>query len=79
MYQYRCAMCGTTSPAVGTRAARRAERDRHRDQVHAGHIPDGEQYLTVPRAPSRAELRHLLWLALIPALPVLEWIARHAG
>jgi hypothetical protein len=44
-YRYRCQKCRTTSPLVETHEEAIAERRRHRDAVHGGHAPDGEQLL----------------------------------
>ncbi|MFJ4846297.1 hypothetical protein [Streptomyces sp. NPDC088733] len=55
MFQYRCAQCRTTSPAAHSRHELNAERNRHRDLFHGGHIPDGEQII----APRRMSLLDL--------------------
>lgn len=43
MFEYRCEQCRTTSPPTPSRRAAEATRDRHRDQFHGGHVPDGER------------------------------------
>lgn len=47
--QYRCEMCGTTSPGVLGDVAYNRERQNHRTQFHGGHIPDGERVIEAPR------------------------------
>ncbi|MFF8717521.1 hypothetical protein ACF07T_39915 [Streptomyces sp. NPDC015184] len=48
-YLYRCPICRTTSPLTHTPAALAAERDHHRQALHAGHHPDGEKAGEVDR------------------------------
>lgn len=42
-WRYRCERCEMTSPAVADRQAAEQLRDRHRDVVHGGLIPDAEE------------------------------------
>ncbi|MFI1169191.1 hypothetical protein ACH4UM_37930 [Streptomyces sp. NPDC020801] len=42
-YAYRCGTCRTTSPAAPNRRSAEDECNRHRNLVHGGHIPDGEE------------------------------------
>jgi hypothetical protein len=53
-----------------------ADRDAHRDQVHGGHVPDGERLLQRRRRPGDA--RALVAVGLLLVLPLLVWIAHHA-
>lgn len=46
--QYRCEMCGTTSPGVLGEVAYRREQQAHRDEFHGGHTPDGERIIEFP-------------------------------
>lgn len=69
-YRYRCAVCRTTSPAVPTRRAVEAERDTHRDRIHGGHTPDGEQ-ITGPPPPTGAQLGCLAATVLVLLLLAL--------
>ena len=73
-FHYRCGVCRTTSP-IGSRAAAEGERERHRQRVHGGQIPDFESIepAAYDRSP-RALLRSLLWIA---ALILLDWLRRH--
>ncbi|KAF0649192.1 MULTISPECIES: hypothetical protein [Streptomyces] len=77
MYRYRCTQCRTTSPTAHTRHEVEAERDRHRDRAHAGHIPDGEEIQTHtppprPGQPTRP-LHYLAYAALAAVLALTLW------
>lgn len=67
LYWYRCEQCATTSPTVRSRLAAEVERDRHRDRVHGGHIPDGEQVMRHTARPGddRVALMSLAVIALV--------------
>ena len=47
-YTYRCGKCRTTTQPLPTRTAAERERDRHRDRIHDGLIPDGESIDETP-------------------------------
>ncbi|MET8832022.1 hypothetical protein ABZX40_40505 [Streptomyces sp. NPDC004610] len=49
-YSYRCEQCRTTWPAASRREAE-AERQKHRDRVHAGGVPDGDSIQRPTRPP----------------------------
>lgn len=74
MWCYRCDQCATTSLPVTTRAAVLAERDRHRRELHGGHVPDGE-HLLHRRPPPVDDLRPLIALAILIGILALSWIA----
>ncbi|MFI6986053.1 hypothetical protein ACIBSV_46875 [Embleya sp. NPDC050154] len=46
-YQYRCRRCRITSHRVHSRDALDHIRRDHREQIHGGHIPDGEREIKV--------------------------------
>jgi hypothetical protein len=62
-YRYRCQTCRTTSPPMSLAAAE-AARERHRIEMHGGHIPDGEslRYIS-PRKNEWWTDRRVLWFA----------------
>lgn len=41
-FRYRCPQCRTTSPRVLTHDEALIEQAAHRDEIHGGHIPDGD-------------------------------------
>lgn len=49
-YSYRCGKCRTTTEPLPTRHAAERARERHRDRVHDGLIPDGESIDETPEA-----------------------------
>lgn len=57
MYRYRCGTCAAATPPVRTLGELYAARDRHRDEQHAGLIPDGEQFVRDPDPPGAPDWR----------------------
>ncbi|MFE2945239.1 hypothetical protein ACFXKG_40375 [Streptomyces sp. NPDC059255] len=76
-YRYRCGTCRATSPALPGRRAAHAARDRHRDQVHGGLVPDGE--LLWPETGLTLPARRLLIGLGIggTVMGVWNWVASH--
>jgi hypothetical protein len=78
VYRYRCEQCRTTSPPVRTRPQAEAERDRHRDLAHAGHIPDGERIVRPPARPrpplATTVKQALATTAVIAAIAIAAWV-----
>ncbi|MFE9407166.1 hypothetical protein ACFYNY_36245 [Streptomyces sp. NPDC006530] len=79
-YRYRCEQCRTTSPLVASRREVEAERDRHRQVVHAGHIPDGERIIRPqprPGTPSKP-IHYVAYAAAVAALALIIWVRHFA-
>lgn len=72
---YYCGVCRTSSPPSSRTEAER-ERDRHRDQVHGGRIPDGEQIRTAERETFNVGEIGKAGLFVF-ALLVADWMWRH--
>lgn len=75
MYRYRCEQCATTSPQTRTLVEAEHERDRHRQRMHGGHIPDGDHLQCAPRRPDpRGDRIALISLAMIALVLVVSWL-----
>lgn len=77
MYRYRCDQCATTSLPVRTRAEQLAERDRHRRQMHGGHVPDGERLLHRRAGPRPDSIGPATVVIILLGLLLLALITRH--
>jgi hypothetical protein len=72
---YYCGVCRTSSPP-GNRTEAERERDQHREQVHGGWIPTGEEIRTVDREPFNYRSAGQVILIFL-LLPVADWLWRH--
>jgi hypothetical protein len=77
VYRYRCDQCATTSLPVRTRAEQLADRDRHRRQMHGGHIPDGEHLLRQRAGPRPDGFGPATVLIILLGLLLLALINHH--
>ncbi|WNI19190.1 hypothetical protein [Actinacidiphila sp. ITFR-21] len=77
MYRYRCGLCETTSLPVRTWSEVLTERDQHRQRMHAGHIPDGEQLLRQHQPGRPTDTRATVWIILIAGTLLILLILRH--
>ncbi len=75
-HRYHCGTCRSSSASGGRRAVL-AARQHHRDTVHGGFIPDGEQLHYARRDDRFRWHRFLGAIAVFLSLPIVDFLWRH--
>lgn len=77
MYRYRCGECHASSTPVRTLGQVYAVRDMHRDLIHGGLVPDGEQILQPRTRADTPDWRIALLVAAGAAASAIGWLIHH--